>query len=110
VRKIHMKNTLDAGLNSANPFPHQGPQKPFKCSACDASFTTVHSRERHLAAIHVKQTFMCPHCPGTVYSARDLAQHNVQFHRPVITCQVCAKCVVGTREYKMHMKTHTKKK
>jgi uncharacterized C2H2 Zn-finger protein len=106
LRKIHMRKTLDAGVNSASPFPHQGPKKPFKCSACKASFATVRIHARHMAAVHGGQTFMCPHCHLPFNSTSDLALHNEKFHglaKIKDSCQLCTQLLVGTNEYKVHM-------
>ena len=55
--------------------------KPFRCSACDKSFTTSKGLLCHKKTVHVeKKPFKCPYCKMTIPRITDLQEHVKTIH------------------------------
>ena len=83
--------------------------KPFMCEICQTSFSTKYVVERHIAQVHEKKKFLCPHCPKKFF---DLNYH-IKFVHEVkpYPCHLCSITFIKKSGLENHISAvHEKKR
>lgn len=89
------------------------PGPPFICEFCSHSSNTKNllASHRHRKHRYKESFYQCFKCERQFNSKDDLDKHTKRLschHYPEFTCEYCSKIIIGSANYKIHLRFHQK--